>query len=277
MAERVHPVVWGKRQGPLSREQVTTYERDGYVSVPRWLSGDECRVLLEEVERLARQGDENVMEPDDVTVRSVFDVHRNSVAAKRVLADDRLAGVAEQLLGSAVSIHHSRINFKPGFRGAPFQWHSDFETWHVEDGMPAPRALSAVVMLCTNYAHNGPLMVIPGSHRTFVRCPSGTHEDHYRESLRAQRYGVPTELTIAMLVGENSIVQVTGEVGTVVFFDSNLMHGSAGNMTPYPRHNMFAVFNSVDNALVAPFGSFAPRPAFLADRECAPLRPLRPG
>jgi ectoine hydroxylase len=49
-------------------------------------------------------------------------------------------------------------------------------------------------------------------------------------------------------------------------FDSNLLHASAGNISPIPRANIFVVFNSVDNRLEAPFGGTSPRPEFLAAR-----------
>jgi ectoine hydroxylase len=50
------------------------------------------------------------------------------------------------------------------------------------------------------------------------------------------------------------------------------MHGSNGNITPLPRSNDFFVYNSVENALVAPFGGTAPRPGFVASRDAVPLR-----
>src|SRR3546814_10424765 len=80
-----------------------------------------------------------------------------------------------------------------GFKGREFYWHSDFETWHVEDGMPRMRALSMSVLLAENTPHNGPLMVIPGSHRTYLTCLGETPDDHYLSSLKKQEYGVPDE------------------------------------------------------------------------------------
>ena len=44
------------------------------------------------------------------------------------------------------------------------------------------------------------------------------------------------------------------------------MHGSGSNITPYPRSNIFVVFNSVENALVAPFAAPSPRPSYIAAR-----------
>jgi ectoine hydroxylase len=62
----------------------------------------------------------------------------------------------------------------------------------------------------------------------------------------------------------------------VVIFDCNVMHGSNGNITPFPRANAFLVYNALSNRLVTPFGAKAPRPPFIADREFRAL-PSRSG
>ncbi|WP_374103712.1 hypothetical protein [Streptomyces sp. ISL-86] len=49
------------------------------------------------------------------------------------------------------------------------------------------------------------------------------------------------------------------------------MHGSADNITPYPRSNLFVVFNSVDYTPGEPFAAPGRRPAFVAAREFTPL------
>jgi ectoine hydroxylase len=55
-------------------------------------------------------------------------------------------------------------------------------------------------------------------------------------------------------------------------FDCNCMHGSNGNITPYPRSNVFIVFNSVENTCVEPFAASAPRPTFIGARDFTPVR-----
>ena len=55
-------------------------------------------------------------------------------------------------------------------------------------------------------------------------------------------------------------------------FDCNTMHGSNGNITPFPRTNAFLVYNAVSNRLQAPFGADAPRPGFIAARDAASIR-----
>src|SRR5438132_2317298 len=138
--------------------------------------------------------------------------------------------------------------------------------------MPALRAVSIAVALTPNYVHNGSLLIIPGSHRTFVPTVGTTPEGHYRSSLRNQEIGVPDEASLAALVDAgDGVVVVTGEPGSAVLFDCNAMHGSSNNITPYPRTNLFVVYNSVANALEDPFAAPAPRPEFIASRDFTPV------
>lgn len=270
---RLDPVVhsdWSE-DAPLSRQQVTWFDRDGYLVLENIFSEEEVAFLQREAGALladpdALEEETVITEPGGREIRSIFKIHAQSRALARLAADERVAGVARFLLGDDVYIHQSRLNYKPGFQGKEFYWHSDFETWHVEDGMPRMRALSMSVLLAENTSHNGPLMLIPGSHRTFLTCVGQTPEDHYRMSLKKQEYGVPDENSLAELAHRNGIVAPTGKPGTVVIFDCNVMHGSNGNITPFPRANAFIVYNAVSNALEAPFGVEKPRPDFIAAR-----------
>ncbi len=281
---RKDPVVYGNggyAEG-ASSQQIADYERDGFLFLENYLSGPETATLLREVERLAqdpamRQREEAIREPGGQAVRSIFRVHEISPMLSRLAADARLANIARQILGSEVYIHQSRANLKPGFQGKEFYWHSDFETWHVEDGMPAMRAISCSVLLTDNQAENGPLMVVPGSHRQFISCIGETPDDHYQASLRKQEYGVPDPVSLQLLVEQGGIRSITGKAGSVVFFDCNTMHGSNGNITPWPRANVFMVYNSMENTLGNPKFGLKPRPGFVATRETyAPIKPLAP-
>src|SRR5690606_12841438 len=151
----------------------------------------------------------------------------------------------------------------------------DFETWHVEDGMPAMRALSCSVLLTDNNACNGPLMLVPGSQQQFISCLGETPDQHYKKSLKKQEYGVPDPLSLQLLVEQGGIRPMTAKAGSVVFFDCNTMHGSNGNISPWPRANVFMVYNSVENTLNAPKYGLAPRPEYIATREFSgALEPL---
>ncbi len=276
--ERPDPVVHPSAGGPLDAAACERFERDGFVVVEALVDRRTVAALLAEVERLATDpaiaaSERVVREPDGDDVRSVFDVHRTSPLIASVVASPSMAGLARQLLGSDVYVHQSRVNRKPGFVGKEFSWHSDFETWHAEDGMPAARAVSVSLALTPNYVHNGSLMIVPGSHRTFVPTVGLTPGDHYRSSLRRQQVGVPSPEQLAALVDAagGEIAVVTGPAGSGVVFDCNAMHGSSGNITPFPRTNLFVVYNSVHNTLVEPFAADARRPEFVASRDFTPV------
>ena len=264
---------------PLGAEQIERFERDGFLVLANMFDEQELEALQDELGRLlgdpgSLQQETVVTEPDNDEIRSIFAVHEQSRLLARLAADERLAGIAAYLLDDEVYFHQSRLNYKPGFKGKEFYWHSDFETWHAEDGMPRMRALSMSILLVENTANNGPLMLIPGSHGTFLSCVGETPRNHYLHSLKKQEYGVPDEQSLAELAYANGIVAPTGKTGTVVLFDCNTMHGSNGNITPFPRANVFLVYNAVSNRLVRPFAAPEPRPAFIAARDVAPVRPV---
>lgn len=272
---RRDPAVHGRwsEAAPLSREQADTFAQSGFLALRGLFEPREIEAVCREATglRTTRSGlldaETVIAEPGSGAVRSVFKVHEQSEVFARLAADARLAEVARFLLDDEVYLHQTRMNYKPGFQGKEFYWHSDFETWHVEDGMPRMRALSMTVLLTENTPHNGPLMLMPGSHRHFVACVGETPEEHYKQSLRKQEYGVPDDDSLTFLAEHGGIEAPTGPAGTVIVFDCNMMHGSASNITPFPRSNAFIVYNAVSNAVEAPFGPAQPRPEFIATRR----------
>jgi ectoine hydroxylase len=273
---RLDPVVYAS--GPqrllphLSSEQVAQYERDGYLVLHDVFSGEEVKCFKDELERLRKDAiltgnDEVISEPGSGDIRSIFRVHRISPVFRRLASDLRLAGIAQGLLDDDVYIHQSRLNYKPGFRGKEFYWHSDFETWHVEDGMPSMRALSMSIALTENTPHNGALMLMPGSHKAYAVCTGETPANHFKASLKKQEYGVPEDNLLEQLAARSGIVSAVARPGSVIIFDCNTMHGSNSNITPDPRSNVFFVYNAISNRVVQPFCDQPPRPEYIATRE----------
>lgn len=274
LRERLDPVVYGPANSALTDPERECYRRDGFLPLNDLLNPVEVGHLLFELRTLAARDTERpevILEPESKAVRSVFNVHQQSSRVMRLLQSERVLPIVEELLGSEVYIHQSRVNFKPAFEGREFYWHSDFETWHVEDGMPRIRALSLSINLTDNTAVNGPLMVMAGSHQHYVSCAGYTPADHHTQSLRRQEYGVPTREQLTWLASCGETLAMTGKEGSAVLFDCNLMHGSAANMTPHPRANLFVVFNSVNNKLLAPYSGQPPRPEHIASRDFAPI------
>lgn len=273
---RTGPIVFGSADdGPLAATELKHYEDTGYLTIDQLISPEELTLFTDELHRLSQdpevKADEaTVVEAKSDEVRSIFDIHRTNEIFKKIANDPRLVDRARQILGSDVYIHQSRINYKPGFVGKEFSWHSDFETWHAEDGMPAPRAVSISLSLTDNYSFNGPLMIMPGSHKRYISCVGGTPEDNYRKSLVMQGAGTPDRQTLSDFADEYGIDVLEGAAGGAIMFDSNCMHASNGNVTPYSRSNIFIVYNSVENTCVEPFAAPKPRPEFVGSTDFTP-------
>ncbi|WP_197685177.1 ectoine hydroxylase [Herminiimonas arsenitoxidans] len=276
---RQDPVVYehdSTHKPQLDEAQRASYQENGFLLMPELFNAEEVAYLFDAMQAM-REDFTNTGRKEVIAelgngagsgeVRSIFNVHRLNEIFANLVRDPRVLNVAREILGSEVYIHQSRINYKPGFTGKEFYWHSDFETWHSEDGMPTMRALSCSILLTDNSESNGPLMLIPGSHHHYVSCMGETPDENYKKSLKKQEVGVPDQILLRYLADMGGIKSCAGKAGSVVFFDCNTMHGSNGNITPYPRSNVFFVYNSIANQLDAPKGGLEPRPEFVAARE----------
>lgn len=284
MLPRMEPCAWQdwSPAAPMTRSQYDHWCRDGFLVLNNLFSETETALFRRELARLEHNRDlmarpQAVTESGTGDLRSLFSPHQYSNLYKALSRDRRLLEIAHFLLDDDVYIHQARVNFKPGLTGKGFYWHSDFETWHTEDGMPRMRALSVSITLTDNTAANGPLMLIPGSHKTFVSCPGRTPAHHHEQSLQAQKLGTPPADHLTRLSEDGGITPIMGKAGSVVLFDCNTLHGSSENLSPRPRSNIFFVFNSVRNRLSNPFAAPSPRPDYLAARgRPRPLEALRP-
>jgi len=266
---RIEPTVWGTAaDGPLHQGDLDGYSDAGHIlrrnTIPNSLIPD----LDDELRNIAASldtADPRIIREADGSIRSIFEPHLISTVAKQIAELDTVLPVAQQLLGGDVYIHQARINYMSQFTSTGFYWHSDFETWHAEDGMPTMRAVSCVIALTENYPHNGTLMTINGTNRTFYPCVGATPTANHATSLAGQTVGIPDRKTLTRAAADG-INQFVGPAGTGFWFDCNTLHGSGTNITPFPRSNLFLVFNSVDNRLIEPFAAPQPRPNHLGAR-----------
>jgi len=281
---RQDPVVYSGARGDdatgLSEHQLRNYQKNGFIFLKNFFREEETALFLREAgkmveDRKMKQRRETAPEPYSDSVRSVFGVHRLNEVFFRLAADERLVRVAGQILGSEVYIHQSRLRVKPGFQGKGSYWNSDFETWHVEDGMPRMRALSCAISLTESNEFNGPLMFIPGSHRYYISCVGKTPGDEHKPPSGKREYGVPDDTSLRFLMERAGIQSPKGPAGSVVFFDCNTMYGWNRNISSHPSDNLFFVYNSVENAVGKPRFGLKARPEFIASREdCLPVEPL---
>jgi ectoine hydroxylase len=284
IVQRPDPVIYGdgrpRGRHSLGPDQLDFYARNGFIVIPGVFSRREVDLFCDEYEELAvsekLQGrDELILEPGGDQPRSIFNPQYFSDVFFRLARDHRILDKISQILDSDVYIHHARINIKRALNGKSFPWHSDFETWHAEDGLPRCRVLSAWVMLSENNEFNGPLYLIPGSHKMFVSCAGPTPEEHHKDSLRKQEFGVPSLDALNELSKERDVVAAHGAPGTLILHEGNVMHGSPDNISPHARTNLFFVYNSVANTPVEkPFAATDFRPQFLGSRNFTPLQAI---
>ncbi|MEU2679884.1 ectoine hydroxylase [Streptomyces sp. LamerLS-316] len=276
---RQDPVIWSApgAPGPVTAKDLQGFEENGFLTVDQLITPDEVDVYRAELDRLVadpqvRADERSIIEPQSQSVRSVFEVHKLSQVFANLVRDERVVGRARQILGSDVYVHQSRINVKPGFGASGFYWHSDFETWHAEDGLPNMRTVSVSIALTENFDTNGGLMIMPGSHKSFLGCAGETPKDNYKKSLQMQDAGTPSDEALTKMADRHGIKLFTGAAGSATWFDCNCMHGSGDNITPYARSNVFIVFNSVENTAQEPFAAPIRRPEFIGARDFTPVK-----
>ncbi|RUP34312.1 MAG: hypothetical protein EKK51_02755 [Mycolicibacterium sp.] len=154
---RSEPVVWGRDiEGPLRSDELARFDERGYLVRPDTLPGDSIGPLCGETDRIAAAlelGDPRIIREPRGSIRSIFEPHLLSELVAQAVGLETVISVARQLLGGDVYVHQARINVMPGFTGTGFYWHSDFETWHAEDGMADIRAVSCSITLTRNYPY----------------------------------------------------------------------------------------------------------------------------
>lgn len=265
----------------LTDEQCRAYEENGFLLIPASLAELEVDLLKAQLPGLFREeSPARVLEKDGVTVRSVYGCHTRNAILKRLASDTRLAESAMQLLASRVYIYQFKVNVKAAFAGDVWEWHQDYIFWRNEDGMPSDRALNVVVFLDEVTEFNGPLLLLPGSHREQTidatgntRPPTGYEDDPaWIANLTADLKYSLGQATIAQLAARHPIVAPKGPAGSLLFFHGNLVHGSAQNMSPFDRKLLLVTYNSVENIPVLPA---QPRPEFLVSRDYTAIEPCR--
>ena len=231
-------------QGTVSASH---YAEHGYLVVRNAFPRAEVRPLLAEATRICRgelgtlEGLEPVSEHDaDEAVLSRYIAchvaHKISPGFKRLLHDERLVGVARELIGPNVKCVHSVLFIKsPGEPG---------NAWHQDEFFIPSRDRSittAWIALDDVTVENGCLHVIPGSHRAGVLYPMRRH--HNPDLDRAEEaHGFPHS-------PEDGIA-VELEAGSVVFFNGYLLHGSYPNRSESSfRRSVQYVYMSAESLL----------------------------
>jgi L-proline 4-hydroxylase len=248
----------------LSQEQAERFERDGYLFFPSLFRAEEVKVLSDEVPRLyAQQRPENVREKGGDAVRTNFAAHMYSLPFAKLARHPRMVEPIMQILGEDLYMHQFKINGKMAFDGDVWQWHQDYGTWMNDDLMPEARAMNVAIFLDEVNEFNGPLMLIPGSHKR------GVLEARHDISTTSYPLWTIDHETIAKLVDRGGIVAPKGPPGSMILFHSCLVHASTSNLSPWNRVSVYLSLCAVSNHIRR-----FKRPEYIAHRDFTPLRCL---
>ena len=225
----------------ISTSDVARYQEQGYLVVPGVLDPPtvaalrrELDAILEGAREVSAHTDVYDLEPghrpDAPRVRRVKTPHKFFDGFRRLYREPRLVAILQALLGPAVRLHGSKINLKAPHYGSPVEWHQDWAFYpHTNDDI-----LAVGVMLDDAISDNGPLMVVPGSHR-------GPIFDHHADGYfcgAVDPAAVREELARA--------VPLTGRAGSMSFHHVRLLHGSAQNVSKLSRALLLYEYAAAD-------------------------------
>ena len=260
----------------LTPEQITQFDRDGYLFFPAHFSPEEMQSMLAAVPELySRREAYNVREKGSDAVRTNFAGHMVSEPFARLARHPRMIEPVESLLGEKLYMHQFKINGKMAFEGDVWQWHQDYGTWLNDDMMPTERAMNIAIFLDDVNEYNGPLMFIPGSHKkgvidakhdlTTTSYPLWTVDNGLITQLVERAGGKPGYDAAGHTTG-GGIVSPKGPAGSMIVFHSCLVHASTSNLSPFNRVAVYLSLCAVSNHIRR-----HKRPEYIAHREFTPI------
>ena len=225
----------------LSDAQRTAYREQGYIVVPEIFSADEIAAMREVVDDLIA-GAAGLTEHDDIydlepshtpeqprvrRIKAPFKVHP---IFDEMVRHPRLIAVLSQLLGPDLRLYGGKLNMKAAGYGSPVEWHQDWAFYpHTNDDV-----LAVGVMLDDMTPDNGPMLVLPGSHK-------GPVYDHHQDGHFAGAMD-PDACDCDFEAAE----MVLGKAGACSFHHVRAVHGSALNTSGADRRLLLYEVTAAD-------------------------------
>jgi ectoine hydroxylase-related dioxygenase (phytanoyl-CoA dioxygenase family) len=196
-------------KGVLTREEAAAFRQECHDLAAR-LS---ARESIEATWGSAREG---VAGAKDTVLLHCHNVQFQSAAFTRLMTDERIMGLAAQIIGSPnVQLHHNKMFIKPPEKGSPFPMHQDHPYFpHDRHSM-----IAAILHFDNAPVEKGCVRVVPGSHK----LGPVEHVAQGGWHLPFEQY--PLE----------SAVPCPAEAGDVLFFSYLTIHGSGINTSDEAR------------------------------------------
>ncbi len=225
----------------ISERDVTFYNDHGYLVVGEVLSKDdvdELRKVTDAFVEKARQ----VTQHDEIydledshstaepRVRRIKTPHLHHETYARMVAHPNIMAVLQKLWGPSIRFDVSKLNLKSAGYGAPVEWHQDWAFYpHTNDDLAA-----VGIMIDDVDESNGPLMVIPGSHK-------GPILDHHIDG-----YFCGAINASSSDVDFGDAAKLTGKAGSITIHHARAIHGSATNTSGRPRRLLLHQYRAAD-------------------------------
>ena len=226
----------------LSEREVAQYHERGYAVVESLVPeavldaiDRELAVLLDGAGAL--DAGDSVFDLEDShrrgrpRVRRIKMPHSHSAAIDALLHSPLLLDIVAQLVGPNIRVQSSKLNLKSAGHGAPVDWHQDWAFYPHTNG----DVLAVGIMLDAMTLDNGPLMVIPGSHR-------GALHDHHHGGI----FCGAIDLAAAGVDPEADAVALTGPRGSISIHHALTVHGSALNRSGSDRRLLLIELMAAD-------------------------------
>ena len=240
--------------GVLSQSQIDQFWRDGVVTVGDAVSPTQLEALKNDFGQWVEESRAQT-EPYGTSFdgRIRFDVQpghsADRPALRRVqapteiseafydaMANSRMTDMVADLIGPNVQLHHTKINSKLPGAATEVKWHQDFLfTPHSNSDV-----VTALLMVDDVTDENGPLEVLPGSHKGPLHSiwQDGTFTGAVRDELANDM--------------QAQSVRCLGPAGTVCLMHTRLAHGSTANHSPDPRTLFICVYSAGDAVPLTP-------------------------
>ena len=219
----------------LSKQQIEFYNENGYLLVENAVSPAQLARMRDiaydfiEKSRAVSVSDD-VFDLDDghsaeaPRLTRIKLPHRQHPYFWEVAKSSGITEVLRQLLGPDVLLQTSKLNTKAPGGGAAVEWHQDWAFYpHTND-----RILACGLMLEDVHLANGPLQVIPGSHK-------GPVLDHNNKDGVFCGAIDPDDPEFHA----DKAVTLTGKAGSMTVHHARTLHGSAPNRSDRARLILF--------------------------------------
>ena len=225
----------------LTQSQITQFHRDGILLVENVADTNTLAAMREAladiVEKSRAVTQHNAiydLEPDHTAeqprLRRIKHPHLRHPVFNDFPRNKPLLDILKQLLGANVRMHSSKLNLKARDGGSALEWHQDWAFHpHTNSSM-----LAVGVMLEDCRMENGPLLVIPGSHKGPV----------YDHNANGRFCGAIDPCSAAL--DYTSAIPCLGKAGTISIHHVFAVHGSAANTSPFPRPLLLYEFMAAD-------------------------------